>query len=196
MGAGFRLAMKDLEIRGAGNLLGAEQSGYIDAVGFDLYIEMLERAVAELKGVEVKEPIRTSISIRLDAFIPDSYIEDMTLRLSAYRLVASAGSTEDLKAIREEMVDRFGDPPKEFVNLLRVMELRLMAEKLRITEISQTDRRIKFVFSAEAPMTAEKISKVFGKEVRFYPEGFDLPLKGTPHIAVREALEALAKAFN
>jgi transcription-repair coupling factor (superfamily II helicase) len=195
MGAGFRLAMKDLEIRGAGNLLGAEQSGYIDAVGFDLYIEMLERAVAELKGVEVKEPVRTSISIRLDAFIPDSYIEDMTLRLSAYRSVASAGSNEDLKAIREEMVDRFGNPPKEFTNLLKVMELRLMAEPFRITEISQTDRRLKFVFS-EAPMTAEKIYKVFGRNVRFYQEGFDLPLKGVPHIAVREALEAMAEAFN
>jgi transcription-repair coupling factor (superfamily II helicase) len=196
MGAGFRLAMKDLEIRGAGNLLGAEQSGYIDAVGLDLYIEMLERAVAELKGVEVREPVRTSISIRLDAFIPDSYIEDMTLRLSAYRSVASASSMEDLNAIKEEMADRFGVPPKEFLDLLRIMELRLMAEPLRITEISQTDRRLKFAFSAENPMMAEKIHKVFGRDVRFYPEGFDLPLKGIPYTAVREALETLAGAID
>lgn len=120
----------------------------------------------------------------------------MTLRLSAYRSVASAGSTEDLKAIREEMIDRFGDPPKEFTNLLSIMELRLMAERLRITEISQTDRRLRFVFSGEAQMTTEKVNKVFGKNVRFYPEGFDLPLEGTAYMALREALGALAEALN
>jgi transcription-repair coupling factor (superfamily II helicase) len=157
---------------------------------------MLERAVAELKGVEVSEPVRPSISIRLDAFIPDSYIEDMALRLSAYRSVASASSREDLNAIKEEMADRFGNPPEEFINLLKVMELRLMAEPLRIIEISQTDRRLKFVFSDEAPMTAEKISGVFERDVRFYPEGFDLPLKDIPYAAVREALEALARTLN
>lgn len=194
MGAGFRLAMKDLEIRGAGNLLGPEQSGYIDAVGFDLYIEMLERAVAELRGIEVREHMLPSVSLRLNAFIPDSYIEDMALRLSAYRSVATARSRADLDALREEMNDRFGKPPEAFLNLLEVMGLRLMAEPLNIKDISQTDRRVKFTFAQKSAMTAEKVFKVLGKGVRFCPEGFELPIRGDTFDAVKEALEALSEA--
>ncbi len=194
MGAGLRLAMKDLEIRGAGNMLGPEQSGYIDAVGFDLYIEMLERSVAELKGVEVREPVRSSVNIRTNAFIPDSYVEDMTLRLSTYRAVASAGSSEDLDALRDEMTDRFGKPPEAFLNLLKVMELRLMAKRLRITDVSQAGKWVKFTFSSEAPMRAERVLEAFGHGVRFHPEGFELPLKGDACRAAREALKTLSGA--
>ena len=196
MGAGFRLAMKDLEIRGAGNLLGAEQSGYIDAVGFDLYIEMLEKAVAELKGIEVREPVRTSISITCDALIPDDYIEDMTLRLSAYRAISDISSNDDIESIKAEMRDRFGSPPEEFLNLLHIMELRLKAEPLGVTGITQTGKRIKFVFHEEAGLMADDITAIFGKGIRFYPEGFDIPAEDAPADTVRRALDAMAKSFN
>jgi transcription-repair coupling factor (superfamily II helicase) len=196
MGAGFRLAMKDLEIRGAGNMLGAEQSGNIDAVGFDLYIEMLEKAVSELKGLDVREPLRTSVSVGLDAFIPDSYIDDVTLRLSAYRSISGAGAKEDLDSIRDEMRDRFGKPPEEFLNLLMIMELRLKAEVLGVAGITQSGKRIKFIFPPDAQVLAEKVIKVFGKGVRFYPDGFDIAVDGSPFDGVMRALELMSKAIN
>ncbi len=192
MGAGFRLAMKDLEIRGAGNLLGPEQSGYIDAVGFDLYIEMLERAVAELKGIEMKEHVLPPISLKIPAFIPDSYIEDMTLRLSAYRSIASAGGREDLEALREEMRDRFGEPPPPFLNLLSVMELRIAAGRLGIKDVSQSNHRVKFSFSQETDFRAEEILNILGKGARFYPDGFAIAFKGNAFAAVKNILSALS----
>jgi len=196
MGAGFRLAMKDLEIRGAGNMLGAEQSGYIDAVGFDLYIEMLEKAVSELRGIEVREPVRTSISITCDALIPDDYIDDMTLRLSAYRAISGVSSHDDIESIKAEMRDRFGTPPEEFLNLLRIMELRLLAEPLGITGITQIGKRVKFVFQAEAGLKADDIVAIFGKGIRFYPAGFDITAGDAPLETVRHALDSMRKTFN
>jgi transcription-repair coupling factor (superfamily II helicase) len=192
MGAGFRLAMKDLEIRGAGNLLGTEQSGYIHAVGFDMYMEMLEKAVAELKGMEVRERLRPRINIRLNASIPEDYIEDLALRVSVYRGIASAREDGDLDNIRAEMRDRFGPLPEAFENLLRVMRLSLRAEGLLITDILQLDRRVRFVLSGDAGLAAEKVLKTFDGRVRFTRDGFELPLEGDPCAGIETALEALA----
>jgi transcription-repair coupling factor (superfamily II helicase) len=194
MGAGFRLAIKDLEIRGAGNLLGAEQSGYIDLVGLDLYTEMLEKAVAELRGTETKERVLPSIKLKLDAFIPEEYIEDMTLRLSAYRAVASARSVEDLDSLREEMRDRFGPHPEAFLNLLGVMEMRLLAEPLDIVDVTQTSRGLRFSLSSGADVRAEKVMEVFGKGVRFFTDGFETTAGGSALEALREALIGLSSA--
>jgi transcription-repair coupling factor (superfamily II helicase) len=191
MGAGFRLAMKDLEIRGAGNLLGAEQSGHIHAVGFDMYIEMLERAVAELKGIEVREKVRPTINIRLNAFIPEDYITDMALRLGVYRSIAYAKTIEELEDIEAEMADRFGSPPQEFRNLLGIMMLRLLAEKLLITDISQSDGKVRFVFAEDARLAPERVLKVFNNRVRFQRNGFELSLKGNVFEDVKNALETL-----
>jgi transcription-repair coupling factor (superfamily II helicase) len=194
MGAGFRLAMKDLEIRGAGNLLGAEQSGYIDVVGFDLYTEMLEKAVAELRGTETKERVLPSIKLQLDAFIPEGYIEDMALRLSAYRAVASARSVEDLDSLKEEMRDRFGPHPEAFLNLLGVMEMRLLAEPLDIKDVTQTSRGLRFTLSSGADVRAEKVMEVFGKGIRFITDGFEIAAGGSALEALREALVGLSGA--
>jgi transcription-repair coupling factor (superfamily II helicase) len=194
MGAGFRLAMKDLEIRGAGNLLGTEQSGYIHAVGFDMYMEMLEKAVAELKGTEVRERVRPRINVRLNASIPEGYIEDMALRLSVYREIVSARADGDLEDIRAEMRDRFGPLPAAFDNLLRVMRLGLRAERLLITDIRQLDRRVRFVFSGDAGLEADKVIGAFDGRVRFTRDGFELPLEGDPCAGIEAALEALAAA--
>jgi transcription-repair coupling factor (superfamily II helicase) len=191
MGAGFRLAMKDLEIRGAGNLLGAEQSGYIHAVGFDMYMEMMEKTVAELKGVEVRERVRPAINIRLHAFIPEDYLEDVALRLSVYREIVSARQDGDLEDIGAEMRDRFGPPPEPFNNLLRVMRLSLRAEKLLITDIREFDGRVRFVLSQDARLTAEKVLSAFDGGVRFLGDGFELTLEGDPCSAIEAALEAL-----
>jgi transcription-repair coupling factor (superfamily II helicase) len=166
LGAGLRLAMKDLEIRGAGNLLGAEQSGHIHAVGLDLYLEMLEKAVAELKGLKIEEEFEPSISLRVNAFVPDEYIDDITLRLSLYRRIASARTEEALKGIEYEMNDRFGRPPQAAKNLLDIMRLKAMARELLITKIQDTQGRIQVLFSHD--------TKVQPRDI------FELDLRGLP----------------
>jgi transcription-repair coupling factor (superfamily II helicase) len=195
MGAGFRLAMKDLEIRGAGNLLGAEQSGYINDLGFDMYIEMLEKAVSELKGIEVEEGVETTVNLRLNAFIPEDYISDMALRLSAYRRIALAGDIKDVEDIGLEMEDRFGAPPEEFLNLLRVMELKLMGQRLSVTQIRQADGKVRFTFADPSALYPERIVGAFNSPIKFLPDGFEMPLRGREgrmlYEDVRDALTAL-----
>jgi transcription-repair coupling factor (superfamily II helicase) len=178
LGAGFRLAMKDLEMRGAGNLLGPQQSGHIHAVGFDLYVEMLEKAVAELKGIEMRKETEPSISLKVAARIPEEYIEDMTVRMSVYRRIANAPTPEDLSDIEAEMTDRFGAVPDEVGRLLDIMRLKSMAKRLSILKISETDRKIRVVFSKDTPVATEKVlglQKTF-HGIRFHRDGFELNL--------------------
>lgn len=179
LGAGFRLAMKDLEIRGAGNLLGPEQSGHIHAVGFDTYIEMLERAIAELKGEEIREEFEPVISLQVDALIPEAYIEDVSVRLGMYRRIAAAKTEEDLEELVYEIRDRFGEIPEEVKNLIGIMRLKIMAKRLMIKGISEERSRIRFSFSEETPVGVEVLSGLYKRfpGIRFYPDGFDLPIK-------------------
>jgi transcription-repair coupling factor (superfamily II helicase) len=183
LGAGLRLAMKDLEIRGAGNVLGAEQSGHIHAVGLDLYLEMLEKAVAELKGLKIEEEFEPSISLRVNAFIPDEYIDDITLRLSLYRRIALARTEEALKGIEYEMNDRFGNPPQAAKNLLDIMRLKTMARELLITKIQDTQGKIQVLFSPDTKVQPRDIFELRKKKdgkIKFLPEGFELDLRGFP----------------
>ena len=183
LGAGLRLAMKDLEIRGAGNLLGSEQSGHIHAVGFDLYMEMLEKAVAELKGLKIEEEFEPSISLRVNALITEEYLDDITIRLSIYRRIASAKTHEVLKAIELEMEDRFGKPPEEVKNLIDIMGLKIMAKDLLVMKIQDTDGIVRITFSPDTKVKPHDILKLQNKRdgrVRFLPDGFELDLKGLP----------------
>jgi transcription-repair coupling factor (superfamily II helicase) len=177
LGAGFRLALKDLEIRGAGNLLGAEQSGHIHAVGFDLYMEMLENAVAELKGMKIEEEFEPSISLRVNAFIPEEYIDDITLRLSIYRRIASSRTHEDIKALEVEIEDRFGKIPGEVKNIMDVMRLKIMARALLITKIQDMNGRVRVFFSSDTKVRPQDIFELGRKrdgKIRFLPEGFEV----------------------
>jgi transcription-repair coupling factor (superfamily II helicase) len=182
LGAGFRLALKDLEIRGGGNLLGAEQSGHIGAVGFDMYLEMLESAVAELKGEKILPKIEPVLDLKTTAVIPESYIENPDLRLSFYRRIASVKDRNFLGEVREELRDRFGAPPEVTRRLLEVMELKLLAEKLSVTRIQNMAGRIKIVFAPEAPVTSQQIFSLYKnreKNLKFLPEGgIELDLRG------------------
>lgn len=183
LGAGFRLALKDLEIRGAGNLLGAEQSGHIHAVGFDLYMEMLERAVAELKGVKIEEEFEPVVSLKVDAFIPEEYIDDITLRLSIYRRIASSKSHEALKAVEAEMEDRFGRIPQAVKNLVDVMRLKITARELLIKKIQDSNGQVSILFSSDTKVNPKDIFELGKKKdgkMRFLPDGFELNLKGLP----------------
>lgn len=191
LGAGFRLALKDLEIRGAGNLLGAEQSGHIYKVGFDMYMEMLEKAVAEIKGEEVREEIEPQIRLRLSAFIPEDYIPEITLRLSVYKRISSVKSIDALKDMGDEISDRFGSLPDEVDNLLHVVKIKILARLLYISSIAEMDGRWRFSFLSD-PESRYKIPENFfdrllkvlfdlqkkEKGLRFLPDGFELNARG------------------
>ena len=136
LGSGFKVAMRDLEIRGAGNLLGAEQSGHIAAVGFDTYARLLAESVAELKGEPVPEEKEIRVELPVKAFIPLDYLGQEALRLEMYRRVASARNEEELEAVRAEAEDRFGPVPREVETLLDVTRLRILCERLGIEDVS------------------------------------------------------------
>jgi transcription-repair coupling factor (superfamily II helicase) len=195
LGAGFRLALKDLEIRGAGNLLGPEQSGYIHGVGFDMYMEMMERAVSELKGERVREEIGPRIRLRLSAFIPEDYIADITLRLSIYKRISSVASPEALADLREEIRDRFGDLPVEVTNLLHIIRIKLLAKMLYIVKAYDIDGRYRFIFLSDEEnrygvpenffdtllkflFELSSHSPAGGRKFRFLPDGFELDVRG------------------
>ncbi|MFE6104587.1 transcription-repair coupling factor [Streptomyces laurentii] len=149
MGAGMYVAMKDLEIRGAGNLLGGEQSGHIAGVGFDLYVRMVGEAVADYRaslegGVEEEPPLEVKIELPVDAHVPHDYAPGERLRLQAYRSIASANSEEDVKAVREELTDRYGKLPEPVENLLLVAGLRMLARACGVGEIVLQGPNIRF----------------------------------------------------
>ncbi|WP_330317649.1 transcription-repair coupling factor [Streptomyces platensis] len=149
MGAGMYVAMKDLEIRGAGNLLGGEQSGHIAGVGFDLYVRMVGEAVADYRaslegGVEEEPPLEVKIELPVDAHVPHDYAPGERLRLQAYRAIASATSEEDIAAVREELVDRYGKLPEPVENLLLVAGLRMLARACGVSDITLQGANVRF----------------------------------------------------
>jgi transcription-repair coupling factor (superfamily II helicase) len=136
LGAGMAVAMKDLEIRGAGNLLGGEQSGHIAEVGFDLYVRLVSEAVAEFRGIEQPEPAEVRIELPVDAHLPHDYVPGERLRLDVYRRLAEAVSEPAVDAMRAELVDRCGAPPEPVENLLEVARFRIQARSVGLTEIT------------------------------------------------------------
>ncbi|MFZ0666858.1 MAG: transcription-repair coupling factor [Acidimicrobiales bacterium] len=142
LGSGFKIAMRDLEIRGAGNLLGRDQSGHIAAVGYDLYVQLVAEAVAELKGEPIRQPIEISIDVPSDAHLPASYVEREDLRLEAYRRLAQVATHEEVDDIRSEWVDRFGPPPEPAEGLLAVARLRVECIRTGVTEVTVTPLRV------------------------------------------------------
>ncbi|MBD2250076.1 transcription-repair coupling factor [Nostoc parmelioides] len=141
LGSGYQLAMRDMEIRGVGNLLGAEQSGQMEAIGFDLYMEMLEESIREIRGQEIPKVDDTQIDLNLTAFIPADYITDIDQKMSAYRAVAAAKSKDELTQIAAEWSDRYGTLPVSANQLLRVMELKQLAKKLGFSRIKPESKQ-------------------------------------------------------
>ena len=143
-GAGFKIAMRDLEIRGAGNLLGKEQHGNMNLVGYDMYCLLLEQAVKELKGDDTAEKPKTSVDIKVDAYIPDGVIEDDALRIEMYRRIASIEDDEDKSAVTAEFIDRYGDVPQSVENLMDIAVIKSLASELYISDITQKDDLVVF----------------------------------------------------
>jgi transcription-repair coupling factor (superfamily II helicase) len=158
LGAGFRIAALDLELRGAGNLLGGQQSGHMDALGFDLYTQMLERTVAELRGEAVEDETSVTINLGVDVTIPDEYINDMGQRLRTYKRVSSAWDEETLASIRNETQDRYGRLPQSVEQLFGYALLRRLAEDLGVLSIDKTKEGVALKFSETARISPEKLT--------------------------------------
>ncbi len=204
LGSGFKIAMRDLEIRGAGNILGAEQHGHMEAVGYDLYCKMLNEAVLLLKGEKTEDDTyETTIDVKIDAFIPPKYIANEIQKLNIYKKIASIENTDEYQDMQDELTDRFGDIPAPVENLLKVALLKSFAHAAGITEITGDKNSLKFIMYPKARIDVNKIPKIIQKyrgDLKFAAE--DIPyftykprraLKNTSEIlnTLKEIVEAL-----
>ena len=163
LGSGFKIAMRDLEIRGAGNLLGAQQSGHMEAVGYDLYCKMLNEAVRHEKGEIEEDDFNTAIDLNVDAYIPESYISNVYQKLDIYKRIAAIETEEDMDDMLEELIDRFGDIPKKVQQLLTIASLKALAHSAYITEVTGKGSGIKMTMYEKAKVKPEKIPELITK---------------------------------
>jgi len=164
MGAGFRIAALDLELRGAGNFLGGQQSGHMDALGFDLYTQMLERTVAELRGEQIEDETSVSINLGVNVAIPEDYIQDMGQRLRTYKRVSSSRDEETLAGIRRETEDRYGRVPRSVEDLFAYARLRRLAEEIGVISIDKTADGIAIKFNENARIAPEKLAEFISRD--------------------------------
>ncbi len=167
-GSGFKIAMRDLEIRGAGNILGAEQHGHMDSVGYDMYCRLLSESVKEASGIVQQQDVETSIDLSVDAYIPERYIRNANHRIDIYKQIAAVGTKEDSEDIIDELIDRFGTPPKAVINLIDIAVIKAMASECGITDISEKANRVIFTFLADSltPDMVMELIKKFPKDIK------------------------------
>lgn len=208
LGSGYKIAMKDLEIRGAGNLLGKMQHGHMEAVGYELYCKMLNDAVKKLKGIESKEDFQTTIDLDINAFIPAEYILNEFQKLDIYKRIAAIENDEELDDMRLELLDRFGSLPETVQNLLHISLIRARAHRLYVEEIKGKKDGITIVMNSKADIKAENIPlvlKEMGEKLHFsikgipsftyrlYPTGFDKKDEETLLETVEKIVSAMEK---
>ena len=173
LGSGIKIALRDLEIRGAGNLLGERQHGHMEAVGYDLYCKMLNEAVRLLKGEKTEEEaFDTTIDLNIDAFIPATYIKNEYLKLDMYKRIATIETEEEYMDMQDELIDRFGDIPKPVENLLTISILRSLAHSAKVTEVKGNKQEIKIYMYQNANVDTDKLVQLINKyrnDLRFVP---------------------------
>lgn len=186
LGSGYKIAMRDLEIRGAGNLLGEEQSGHMESVGYELYCKMLNTAVAKEKGLTVGDEYETTVDIPINAYIPPSYIKDEETKLDMYKRISSIETEEEESDILDELIDRFGTPGKSVQNLLLVARLRAQAHAVYLTKIKQTGAKVTLTFWEKARIDASRIPEVLAA---FSPYLTFTPTAASPELVLNTALD-------
>ena len=193
-GSGFKIAMRDLEIRGAGNILGGEQHGHMEAVGYDMYIKLLNEAIGEEKGEEKQISEECSVDLNISANIPESYIPSLSHRLSIYRRIADIKTKDDRSDVIDELCDRFGDPPPEVLGLMDVALLKGAAGRNGIYEISGDKSEINFFVKSFTPESASKLIKKLGQGTLLIPtEPIHFTLKLKPVQSTTAVLKDLAE---
>jgi transcription-repair coupling factor (superfamily II helicase) len=193
LGSGFRVAALDLEIRGAGNLLGGEQSGHIEAVGFDMYMKLLEQTIKELRGEEIEDEIRANVNLRVDLRIEDSYIPDMNQRLTVYRRMAAVRREEELNRVMDEVRDRYGAPPDSILNLAEYASIRLLADQIGLESLDREGQLVVLKFRHDAKLDPAWLYRVVqerGDLALVPPATMKLDLRGQP--AIRQSRPSVA----
>ncbi|SEG37841.1 transcription-repair coupling factor [Eubacterium ruminantium] len=166
LGSGYKISVKDLEIRGAGNLLGMDQSGHMEAVGYDLYVKMLNEAIRRMKGEETDDDFDTSIDLPVDAYIPDDYVKVSFLKLELYKRISRITDVDDADSIRDEAKDRFGDIPKPFERLLRIALIKTKAHAAGMVDVRFRDDEVQYLVKNDTPVDVEKIPKFIRHQKR------------------------------
>ena len=156
-GSGFKIALRDLEIRGAGNILGAEQSGHLESVGYEMYTHLLEEAVKELQGEEIEKPTEILIDLKVSAYIPNEYISINSQKIEAYQDISNITKEEQISEICDELIDRYGEMPSEMFNLLEIARIKCYARRTKATKMIQKGSNIVFSFLDDEFITDEKI---------------------------------------
>jgi transcription-repair coupling factor (superfamily II helicase) len=199
LGSGFKIAARDLEIRGTGNLLGPEQHGQIAAVGIDLYCRLIESTVKELKGEAVTEPVEPVIRLEAEGYLPEVYVEDSNIRLQLYKRLAALSVPQQVSAFRDELVDRFGEPSREAEQLLTAVTLKILARTLHIREIDAAGKTIRILFAESPPLAPDKVAVLLRDErgrLRYIPkettragcDGLEYRVDGADKIAAAQGL--------
>jgi len=168
LGAGFRIATHDLEIRGAGDILGAKQSGQIAAVGFELFTELLEETIQRLKGEGHVEQVEPEIKLRIPAFIPEDYVRDANQRLVLYKKLTQVHGEDEVEDIQAELVDRYGKPPLAVEYLLELMKLRLLLKEFLVREAEFDGKRLILAFHEKTPVSPDLIIGLIRNQPRKY----------------------------
>lgn len=168
LGSGIRIAQYDLELRGAGDILGEDQAGQINAVGYELYLELLNEAVANARGQDVEEGVEPEINVRIPALIPDAYIPDLRIRLAYYKSLTNIQSPEDLDRIEDELRDQFGPLPEQVLNLMGLMLIRAVLKELRARDLSSSESSITIAFTEKTPLPPSRVIELASRSNKKY----------------------------
>ncbi|KWT91115.1 transcription-repair coupling factor [Candidatus Magnetominusculus xianensis] len=196
LGAGLRLALKDMEIRGAGNMLGAEQSGHIHALGFDTYMEMLEEEISRLKGIPIEKEKEPVIELKIEAHIPEGYVDEVSVRLNFYRRLALAKEEADIFDLEDEIIDRFGKLPAPAEALFNLMRVKILCKKIRAASVKRLTGKVQVQFFEEGTDVLARMAsehKKYGHKLHFLPLGFEIMLK---NIGIEEIPRLLIGLFK
>jgi transcription-repair coupling factor (superfamily II helicase) len=198
LGSGIKIAQYDLELRGSGNILGENQSGHVNAVGYELYMDLLQEALAEAKGEAIEDrDLDPEINLRVPAMIPESYISDIRIRLSYYKALAEISSNDELDRIEEELKDQFGEIPEPTLNLMGLMLIRKLCKDLGVRDLSAGVKSISLIFTEKTalkPETAIKLAMRENKKYSLTPDNrLNIRMNNITWSSVYEELEYLLK---
>ena len=199
-GSGFKIAMRDLEIRGAGSLLGEIQHGHLEQVGYDTYCNLLDEVVREIQGEQITPEIEVQIDLDVTCYIPDTYISDSSQKIEMYQEIALCKNEDDIQNVIDEMIDRFGDMPKEIENLIEIARIKTLCKKLKISKIQSKRNFVLFIFEAgEINIDINELVKKYRNRIKFtqgIKPQITLALENVSEIKMLKEVEGFLKNFG